>query len=274
MPRSTFYQRRRSAASPRAAAKRGPRTRHTDQELTGEIAQSIAGSPFHGEGHRKVWARLRLAGVRTSKRRVLRLMREHGLLAPERQPQPAEPKRHDGTILTERPNQMWGIDATAGFTAQDGHVVIFAMVDHYSAYCLGIHAARRGTRFEALEPVRQAVKEQFGGFSEAVAAGVRLRHDHGSQFMSADFQAELRFLGINSSPAFLREPEGNGCIERFFRTLKEQLLWVRHFETTEELTEALLEFRQRYNSQWLIERLQFQSPQQAHQALLALEPAA
>jgi hypothetical protein len=106
MPRSTFYQRRRSAASPRAAAKRGPRTRYTDQELTGETAQSIAGSPFHGEGHRKVWARRQLAGARTSQRRVLRLMREHGLLAPERQPQPAEPKRHDGTILTRRPNQM------------------------------------------------------------------------------------------------------------------------------------------------------------------------
>jgi transposase InsO family protein len=83
-----------------------------------------------------------------------------------------------------------------------------------------------------------------------------------------------RLLWIESSPAFLREPEGNGCIERFFRTLKEQLLWVRHFETTEELTEALLEFRQRYNSQWLIEPLQFQPPQQAHQTLLALEPAA
>jgi transposase InsO family protein len=169
---------------------------------------------------------------------------------------------------------MWGIDATAGFTAQDGQVAISAMVDHYSAYCRGIHAAKRGTRFEALEPVRQAVKQQFGGFSEAVAAGVLVRHDHGSQFMSPDFQAELRFLGIEFSPAFLREPEGNGCIERFFRTLKEQLLWGRRFETTEDLTEALLECRQRYNSQWLIERLQFQSPQQAHQTLLALEPAA
>jgi hypothetical protein len=90
---------------------------------------------------------------------------------------------------------MWGIDATAGFTAQDGQVMIFAMVDHYSAYCLGIHAAKRGTRFEALDPVHQAVQEQFGGFSEAVAAGVRLRHDHGFQFMSADFQADLLFLG-------------------------------------------------------------------------------
>jgi transposase InsO family protein len=75
--------------------------------------------------------------------------------------------------------------------------------------------------------------------------------------MSADFQAELRFLGIESSPAFLRGPEGNGRIERFFRTLKEQLLWGRRFETTEELTEALLEFHQRYNGQWPIERIQF-----------------
>jgi putative transposase len=45
--------------------------------------------------------------------------------------------------------------------------------------------------------------------------------------MSDDFQAEIAFLGIASSPAFVREPEGNGCIERFFRTLKEQLLWVK-----------------------------------------------
>jgi transposase InsO family protein len=274
VPRSTFYHRRHRTASPRAAAKSGPRTRYTEQELTDEIAQSIAGSPFHGEGHRKVWARLRLAGVRTSKRRVLRLIREHGLLAPGRQLQPAEPKRHDGTILAERPNQMRRIDARAGFTVQDSQVAIFAMVDHYSAYRLGVHAAKRGTRFEALEPVRQAVQEQFGGFGEAAAAGVQLRHDHGSQFMSADFQAELRFLGIESSPAFLREPEGNGCIERFFRTLKEQLLWVRYFETTEELTEALLEFRQRYNRPMADRAAPVSFPQQAHQALLALEPAA
>jgi putative transposase len=146
-----------------------------------------------------VWARLRVREVRTSMRRVLRLMRDNDLLAPQRQPQPVEPKRHDGTILAERPNQMWGIDATVGFTVAEGRVAIFAMVDHATAECLGIHVAKRGTRFEALEPVRQAVREQFGGFAEGVACGVRLRHDHGSQFMSDDFQAEIAFLGIASS---------------------------------------------------------------------------
>jgi putative transposase len=107
------------------------------------------------------------------------------------------------------------------------------------------------------------VHEQFGSFAENIACGVKLRHDHGSQFMSDDLQAEIAFLGIASSPAFVREPEGNGCIERFFRTLKEQLFWVRDFTTLEELAEAPEEFRQRYNDHWLLERLSFQSPRQA-----------
>ncbi|MCS7044186.1 MAG: hypothetical protein NZR01_15480 [Bryobacteraceae bacterium] len=96
-------------------------------------------------------------------------------------------KRHEGTIVAERPNPMWGIDPTAAFTLRYKQVALFARIDHPSAYCLGIHVARRGTRFEALEPVRQAVREQFGGFSEGLALGVKLPHDHGSQFMIDDF---------------------------------------------------------------------------------------
>ena len=41
--------------------------------------------------------------------------------------------------------------------------------------------------------------------------------------------------GIEASPSFVREPEGNGVAERFIRTLKENLLWVRTFKTIEEL---------------------------------------
>ncbi len=50
-------------------------------------------------------------------------------------------------------------------------------------------------------------------------------------------------MGIESSPAFVRQPEGNGVAERFIRTLKEQLLWVRRFATVEELRLALLSSR-------------------------------
>jgi transposase InsO family protein len=87
-----------------------------------------------------------------------------------------------------------------------------------------------------------------------------LRHAHGSQFLSDVYQAELRFLGIRSSPAFLREPEGNGCSERFIRTLKEQLLWIEPFATVEDLRLALLAFKDRYNRDWLIQRHDHRSP--------------
>ena len=71
--------------------------------------------------------------------------------------------------------------------------------------------------------------------------------------------------GIWFRRAFVRAPEGNGCAERFIRTLKENLLWVRHFETIEELCQALLAFRETYNTTWLIERHGFVSPAEFRQ---------
>jgi transposase InsO family protein len=90
--------------------------------------------------------------------------------------------------------------------------------------------------------------------------------------MAHDFQRELRFLGIESSPAFVRAPEGNGCAERFIRTLKENLLWVRTFAMVEELRRALLAFRETYNTTWLIERHGFRPPAAIRTAQLS--PAA
>ena len=83
--------------------------------------------------------------------------------------------------------------------------------------------------------------------------------------MSDAFQAELAFLGIASSPAFVRAPEGNGCAERFIRTLKENLLWVESFDTVEDLRHALLAFRDTYNATWLIERHGFRPPNAVRQ---------
>ena len=148
-----------------------------------------------GEGYRKVWARLRLAGVRTSKRRTLRLMGEHNLLAPTRAGHPHGPKAHEGTITTTRPDEVWGIDITSAVTRQEGTANVVVLVDHRTADCLGLHVAMRATRFEAIEPLRQAVPFAHGAYEQGRAVGLRLRHDHGSQFLSDHFQAELPFPG-------------------------------------------------------------------------------
>ena len=98
--RSTVYRRR---APPREVPPRrpGPVGPMPDAELVAAIRAVLAASPFHGEGHRKVRARLRHAGVRTSKRRVLRLMGAHGLLAPSRTGPPRGARAHDGTIVPD-----------------------------------------------------------------------------------------------------------------------------------------------------------------------------
>ena len=85
---------------------------------------------------------------------------------------------------------------------------------------------------------------------------------HGSNYLADDFQQEVAFFGIDSSPSFVREPEGNGVAERFIRTLKENLLWVRSFETIEELRLALLAFKRTYNEQWMLEKYDYRSPAQ------------
>ena len=232
-----------------------------DAELVAAIRALLAESDFHGEGYRKVWARLRFADIRTSKRRVLRLTREHGLQAPHRVGRPRGPHAHDGTIRTERVDEMWGTDLTSTLTGE-GQAAVFVVVDHCSGECLGVHAARRATRFEALEPLHQAVHHSFGPFGKAVAAGTKLRHDHGSQFVADDFQRELDFLGLESSPAFVREPEGNGCVERFIRVLKENLLWLRRFDTVEDLRRALHAFKDAYNQGWILRRHGYRTPAQ------------
>jgi transposase InsO family protein len=144
----------------------------------------------------------------------------------------------------------------------EGQAAVFVAVDHCSAECVGLHASHRADRFEALEPVRQGVRERFGAFAKDIARGLALRHDHGSQYVSHHFQAEIRFLGVESSPAFIREPEGNGCAERFIRVLKENLLWIRRFDTIEELRLALVAFKQTYNQTWIIERHGYRTPAQ------------
>jgi putative transposase len=278
MSRAAVYRHRRRD-EPRPRRRPGPVGPTPDEPLGDEIRRLLADSPFQGEGYRTVWARLRFKGIHTSKRRVLRLMRAHGLLAPGRVGRPHGPKAHDGTIRTEQVDVMWGTDLTSAVTGE-GQAAILVAVDHGSTECVGIHAARRATRFEALEPIRQGVREQFGAFAGGIAAGLKLRHDHGSQFVAHDFQAEIAFLGIEGSPAFVREPEGilgsgpRTGAERFIATLKENLLWVRRFATVEELRLALAEFRRHYNETWIVERHGYRTPAAVRAAQLTPFPAA
>lgn len=252
-------------SGPRTKAEKcrpGPKPVISDEELLSAIREDLASTPFHGEGHKKVRARLRRKGIRAGRKRYLRLMKANGLLAPVRVRGNGSARPHDGTIRCERLNQMWGTDGKQFWTRQEGRCWFFGVIDHCHDEILAWHAAKVGNRFAALEPVRQAVVREFGSLTKGIAGnmGLSLRNDHGSQYDSRDFQNEVKYLGLVSSPAFVRSPECNGIIERFHRTLQEQVFDIHCFDNLEEARTAIANFIHNYNHYWLLERHGHRSP--------------
>jgi putative transposase len=262
-PRSSVYARRHG----QQRARPGPATSISDPDLLQRIRQVLVTSPFAGEGYRKVRAWLRREhGVQVSGKRVLRLLRQEGLLAPQRVRGRRRPRPHDGTIIPEGPNLRWGTDATMAWTRDDGWVWVFCVVDHYTAEAWA-QVAKVGDRFAALQPVYDAVVDRWGRLDADVARGLLLRHDWGPQYRSAHFLGSIAWLGIADDAAFLGEPETNGCAERWIRTLKEQCLWVELHDSIDELRQAVARFVDRYNTSWLIQRHGHRTPKEAYQTV-------
>jgi len=268
VPRSTVYAQRGQARRPAwTPQKRGPRTLVTDAVLLEEIRAVLKASAFHTEGHRKVRVRLRPRGIYVGKNRVLRLMRQHRLLAPYRRRHAHGDRAHAGTIITARPDELWGTDATKFWTQQEGWCWFFGAIDHCSEDIVGWHVAKRGDRWAALEPIRQGVQQTHGGYAPKIALGLGLRMDWGPQYTAHQFLGELRWLGIRPSPSYVGEPECNGIMERWIRTLKEECLYLHDFQTLEEARQVIREFIEAYNREWLIERHGHRTPADVRQAL-------
>ncbi len=113
------------------------------------------------------------------------------------------------------------------------------------------------------------MRRHFGGFVKDIARGIAVRHDHGSQHVSHDFQREIAFLGVGSSPAFVRAPRATAAPSASSAPSKGTFLWARGFDTVEELRAALIEFRDNYNATWLIERHGFRPPSTVRQDRLS-----
>ena len=252
--RSALYARRTHAQQRQAGAapgRRGPTPALSEATLRDAIQADLARSPFQGEGRRQVHARLRV-------------MRAYGLLSPHRG-RPGNAQMHDGTIVTQAPNVMWGTDGVRVFTLDHGWVWVFAAVEHWNAECVGWHVCKVGSRFAALEPIAQGLARLYGSVAADVARGLALRMDHGSQYLSDHFLNQIRYWGIRPSFGFVEEPETNGVAERWNRTLKEQAIYGHLFQTIEEVRTAVAAFVERYNTTWRLEKLGYHTPIEARE---------
>src|SRR5205823_14070848 len=126
-----------------------------------------------------------------------------------------------------------------------------------------------GDRWAALEPIRHGVRYAFGAFAKDIARGLKIRCDWGPQYIADAWINEVKWLGITISPSYVGEPECNGVVERFMRTLKEQCLYLHSFQSLAEAHRIIGEFIMGYNTEWLIEQLGHQTPLAAPIAAMA-----
>lgn len=152
--------------------KRGPKTSIDDEKLIKYIKEIIDEIPFHGTGYKKIHKRLNREKLNrsdsVSKNRVFRLMQREDML--NKAPGGSGSSRvHDGTLITDAPNTMWGTDGKKFFTRKDGWCWLFDVIDHYNSEIIGYTIVKTGDRFEASRVVQNAIIKRFGALEKGIA---------------------------------------------------------------------------------------------------------
>lgn len=244
------------------------RPRYTAAEVVlAAIREVIAREPAWGV--RKVWATLKRDGLKVSRKRVWALMHAHGLVL-ARDREPGETPR--GHVAVPEPNRRFGTDLTTTWTKRDGIVAIVPTID---CGCRSVEVVVTKDQHgpAVLASVRRMLVRAFG-CPENVPAGVELRSDHGPQYTGADCAALCDEWGLSHTYAPVGRPTGNAVVERVIRTLKEEVVWLRDWESIDELREALDAWVKRYNEQRPHQALGWKTPAEYRAAKLNDAPAA
>lgn len=212
-------------------------------------------------GYRRVWAHLRYVDkMEINKKRVLRLMRCHDLLVKPNTKLKAKRTPGRSKPRPDRPNQWWGIDMTKVMVQDFGWVYIVVVLDWYTKQVVGYHAGLQSKAKHWLEALDMAVNRQFS--DGAREQGLSLMSDNGCQPTSISFMKACGDLGIKQAFTSYNNPKGNADTERFFRTMKEELLWLREWTSPFELLNVIGDWIPDYNANYLHSSLDYKTPNQ------------
>lgn len=218
-----------------------------------------ADHPFWG--YRRIWAHLRFVdGIDVNQKRIYRLMQDNALLTKGnerlracRTPQKSKPK-------PDRPNQWWGIDMTKVMT-DAGWVYIVIVLDWHTKKVVGHYAGDQSKAWHWLIALNRAVCRQFPQGIREAGQTLHLMADNGCQPTSVAFMQAAAALGIQIAFTSYNNPKGNADTERFMRTLKEELAWLREWSSQTSLIAALDLWIRHYNSAYLHSSLGYKPPE-------------
>lgn len=223
------------------------------------IDEQYTKTPFYGS--RKILMTLREAGYSINRKRVQRLMQKMGLQGVCPGPNTSKrlqthrvwPYLLQGFEIV-RPNQVWSIDITYIRLAK-GFLYLVAIIDWYSRYVVAwrlSNSLETGFCLETLD--------------EALACGHPeiLNTDQGSQFTSEEFTGKLLANGIRISMDSRGRALDNIFVERLWRSVKYEDVYLKGYQTVPETQEGLMRYFLFYNTERYHQSLGYQTPAAVH----------
>lgn len=214
-----------------------------DEELTKKIEEIV--SQHSQYGYRKVYAILRFRmKIPVYRNKVYEIMKRKKLLLPA---STTSRKMFKGipfnlNVGASRPNQLWGIDMTQIWCGTDGWGYFHGVIDHYDKTMLGYSFSRSCKAIGGVMALSEAA-------SKRDVSNLELRSDNGCHYGARIFRDELKRLGINHTRTMINTPKGNAVIERFFRTLKQECVWINQFENFDQAKPIVEAWVQQYNAE-------------------------
>jgi putative transposase len=253
--RSSLYYRKR------------PRGSRADRRYDEQIVTVCGNKPAYGYRRVALWLQ-RKEGLWVNGKRVLRVMRERGLLVRSRRLR-ARRKKEWGRVEASEPNQIWQSDMTKIWAGPSvGWAYLVSVIDCCTREIVGWNLSRRCRTEDALAAVEQAVLERLPQGSRE--ASLTLTTDNGTQFTSTRFMETLARLGITHRRTAYHHPEGNSYIERFHRSLKEEEVWTAEYRSLEEARDSIARWIQEYNHDRPHRGVENRTPREAFLAFTAV----
>jgi putative transposase len=166
------------------------------------------------------------------------------------------------------PNRRLAADFTTVWTKLDGVVAVVPTIDCGCRSVLGMEVTKDQQAPAILASIEQALRESFGSPS-AVPFNLELRSDHGPQYTGADCAELVSRWGLMHTFAPVGRPTGNAVVERFIRTMKEEVIWLRDWNTAAELREALKVWLVKYHTRRAHQSLGWMTPSEYRAAHLS-----
>jgi putative transposase len=221
-----------------------PRGSRADRRFDEQIVVACGEKPAYGYRRVAWWLRSK-EGLHVNRKRVLRVMRERGLLVRSRRLR-ARRKKEWGRVEAAEPNQIWQSDMTKIWAGPAvGWAYLVSVIDCCTREIVGWNLSNRCRTEDALAAVEQAVLNRLPAGSRA--AHLTLTTDNGTQFTSSRFLETLGRLGITHRRTAYHHPEGNSYIERFHRSLKEEEVWTAEYRSLEEARASIARWIEEYN---------------------------